>query len=55
MTDIETQLVDLTEATLGDLRDPEWQQPIEEATQPIYSQVERPRYNLGSGPPGRVD
>jgi len=52
--DIETQLVDIQDMPLGKLRESDRAQfaPYLEA---LLRQVSRPRYNLGSGPPGRVD
>ncbi|MEU4236499.1 hypothetical protein [Actinoplanes sp. NPDC026619] len=52
--DIETQLVDIQDMPLGKLRETDRAQlaPYLEA---LLQQVMRPRYNLGSGPPGRVD
>jgi hypothetical protein len=49
-----TKLVDLSEVSLQELP----HQPAE-ALAPylttLFSQVERPRYNIGNSPPGRVD
>jgi hypothetical protein len=53
-SDIETDLVDLRDMTLEQIRskDVETQKAVEE----LLRQVERPRINLGvSGPPGRAD
>jgi hypothetical protein len=50
----ETELLDLSEISLQDLP----HQPaefLEPYLKVLYSQVERPRYNLGDSPPGRVD
>jgi hypothetical protein len=50
----ETELLDLSEISLAELP----HQPAELLApylKVLFSQVERPRYNLGSAPPGRVD
>jgi hypothetical protein len=50
----ETELVDLTDISLRELS----HQPAEDLASDfmiLYSQVERPRFNLGNAPPGRVD
>lgn len=50
----ETELVDLSEIPLRELP----HQPAEVLApylKKLYSQVERPRFNLGNSPPGRVD
>ena len=53
MTDdeIETQLPDLTGMTLADLRGLD----LEADREVLLAQVEKPRFNIGSGPPGRAD
>lgn len=48
---IETQLLDLGEVSLADLR----RLRLEQDKERIIRQVERPRLNLGTGPPGRAD
>jgi hypothetical protein len=52
---LETEMVDLLDVSLGELR----RLPAEElaeVTELTLNQVQRPRYNLGSsGPPGRSD
>jgi len=52
--DIETHLVDIQDMPLRKLRevDPAQFAPYVEV---LLQQVRRPRFNLGSGPPGRVD
>ncbi|MBU2667889.1 hypothetical protein KOI35_30695 [Actinoplanes bogorensis] len=53
--DVETELVDLSEVSLGMLRstDPEL---LNESMSRLLEQVARPRLNIGNGgPPGRVD
>jgi hypothetical protein len=53
--DVETELVDLSEVSLGGLRasDPEL---LNRSVSRLLRQIARPRLNLGtSGPPGRVD
>ena len=53
--DVETELVDLSEVSLGMLRsaDPEL---LSDSMSRLLQQIARPRLNLGeSGPPGRVD
>lgn len=50
---IETRLADLGALTLADLRGmPERLEPYREV---LVAQVEKPRLNLGTGPPGRAD
>ena len=50
---IETDLADLRAVTLGELlRLQSVLAPFEEV---LISQVERPRLNIGTGPPGRAD
>jgi hypothetical protein len=51
--DIETNVIDLRDVPLGQLRTN--RVPFEQATEDALKQVERPRINLGSGPPGRAD
>lgn len=51
--DIETDLLDLRHVSLSQARrDTE---AIERPTNNLLKQVEKPRTNLGSGPPGRAD
>ena len=52
--DVASELVDLSGLTLDDIlgmSDDE----LDAAFAALLSQVERPRFNLGSGPPGRAD
>ncbi len=49
--DIETQLPDLTGVTLADLT----RLDLTPERRALLEQVERPRPNIGSGPPGRAD
>jgi hypothetical protein len=51
--DIETNVVDLRRVPLGQLR--RNRDAFERPTEDALKQVERPRINLGSGPPGRAD
>ena len=53
-SEIETQLADLSEISLEQLRR-QRTEALEPFLRILFSQVERPRFNLGSGPPGRVD
>jgi hypothetical protein len=54
-TAMETALADLHGATLDQLS----QRPLQDALEPyrriLINQVERPRPNIGTGPPGRAD
>jgi hypothetical protein len=52
--DIETRLADLSEVSLQQLRS-QVRGSFEPFLKILLSQVERPRFNLGSGPPGRAD
>jgi hypothetical protein len=52
--DIETQLVDLN-STYVDQVLREGRESLEPFLAELFSQVQRPRFNLGSGPPGRAD
>lgn len=52
--EIRTSLVDLTNASIEDLRHCDGGL-IEPSLRRLLRQIERPRVNLGSGPPGRVD
>ena len=52
--DIETHLVDIQDMPLGKLRECNRAQ-FAPYLEMLLQQVRRPRYNLGSGPPGRVD
>jgi hypothetical protein len=54
LPDVETDLVDLTDESLSTLRncDAELLAP---SLRRLLLQVERPRVNIGSGPPGRSD
>lgn len=54
-TDIETDLIDLADCTVDEIKDvhPEQLAPY---TEQALRQLERPRLNLGgTGPPGRAD
>lgn len=51
---LETDLPDLCDVGLDELR-PQSRDAFEPFRQQLLSQVERPRINLGSGPPGRAD
>lgn len=56
MTDdeeVETLLPDLTDITLADL--PGLHPQLQPFLERLQAQVERPRINLGTGPPGRAD
>jgi hypothetical protein len=55
LTAIETDLADLRGTTLDQLCQWELQGALEPYRQVLISQVERPRPNIGSGPPGRAD
>jgi hypothetical protein len=50
----EVELLDLSDISLQDLphQPADWLEPYLKI---LYSQVERPRFNLGNSPPGRVD
>ncbi|MET0426843.1 MAG: hypothetical protein ABW046_23450 [Actinoplanes sp.] len=52
---METGLADLRGSTLGQLCQRTLQDALEPYRQILISQVERPRPNIGSGPPGRAD
>lgn len=52
--DCDIVLPDLSKVSLDDLRHCT-DVLLDESTIVMYAQVERPRYNLGSGPPGRAD
>jgi hypothetical protein len=52
---IETDLADLRGATLDELCQRALQGALEPYRRVLISQVERPRPNIGSGPPGRAD
>lgn len=49
---IETRLADLGALTLADLRRMPELEPYREV---LVDQVEKPRLNIGTGPPGRAD
>jgi hypothetical protein len=51
---METELADLHDATLGQLRRRS-KKDLEYFIKELMEQVDRPGFNLGSGPPGRVD
>jgi hypothetical protein len=55
LTAIETDLADLRGTTLNQLCQSELQHALEPYRQVLIGQVERPRPNIGSGPPGRAD
>ncbi|MGX7671745.1 hypothetical protein [Plantactinospora sp. DSM 117369] len=52
--DVETELVDLSNDSLATLAGYD-QDLLTRPLQRVMDQVERPRSNIGSGPPGRVD
>jgi hypothetical protein len=52
---IETDLADLRTVTLGELRQRRLQEALAPFQDDLISQVERPRINIGTGPPGRAD
>ncbi|BCY08906.1 hypothetical protein [Actinoplanes sp. L3-i22] len=52
--DIETQVVDIRDVPLGELSKRDRTQ-FEPYLEELLRQVTRPRYNLSTGPPGRVD
>ena len=52
--DIETRLVDIRDMPLRELRDTD-RERLSPYIEELLQQVCRPRYNLGTGPPGRVD
>jgi hypothetical protein len=52
---IETDLADLRGFDLDELCRRQSRDPLEPFRDALISQVERPRINLGSGPPGRAD
>lgn len=51
---IETLLLDLSDVSLEQLRHQD-AEALAPYLQLLYGQVERPRPNLGGGPPGRAD
>lgn len=53
--DLRTELIDLTDASIEDLRDGD-ETVFEPSLRRLLPQIERARANIGStGPPGRVD
>jgi hypothetical protein len=52
---IETQLVDLSDTPIDQVLRAEDRERMRPFLETLYAQVERPRVNLGSGPPGRAD
>jgi hypothetical protein len=52
--DLRTELIDLTDASIADLRDGD-ETVFEPSLRRLLPQIERSRANIGSGPPGRVD
>ena len=52
--DIETDLLDLTEIPISELRNCD-SDLLARSMRRILLQVERPRANIGQGPPGRAD
>jgi hypothetical protein len=52
-TDVESHLVDLRRVSFDELRT--HGEALELYREDLLRQVERPRVNLGSGPPGRAD
>ena len=51
---VETELADLCEVSFDQLRGQRWDE-LEPFRRVLLGQVERPRVNLGTGPPGRAD
>ncbi|GLY99088.1 hypothetical protein [Actinoplanes sp. NBRC 103695] len=51
---VETDLPDLRGLGFDELRPQEWD-ALESFRDILIAQIERPRINLGSGPPGRAD
>jgi hypothetical protein len=51
---VETDLADLGGISFDQLRRQRWD-ALEPFRRVLLSQVERPRVNLGTGPPGRAD
>ncbi|MBU2668264.1 hypothetical protein KOI35_32605 [Actinoplanes bogorensis] len=54
-TAIETDLADLSGATLDQLCRQAPQDALEPFRRMLINQVDRPRVNIGTGPPGRAD
>lgn len=53
---LETQVVDLHEQMFDEiLREGQTDDGLEAVLSILIGQVQRPRFNLGSGPPGRAD
>jgi hypothetical protein len=52
---IETELADLREFGFDELCQRRLQEALEPYREALINQVERPRINLGTGPPGRAD
>ncbi|HEX5198831.1 hypothetical protein ACFQS1_18590 [Paractinoplanes rhizophilus] len=52
--EIETDLIDLTATSLHDLCETD-RQLLEPSKAALHGQLEHARYNLGTGPPGRID
>ena len=52
---METDLADLRGANLDELCQRALQGALEPYRRVLISQIERPRPNIGSGPPGRAD
>ena len=52
--DVPTDLVDLTETSFEDLRNYD-DAVLAPALKRFLKQIERPRSNVGSGPPDRID
>lgn len=55
ITAIETDLADLRGTTLDQLCQPTFRNALEPFRRVLISQIERPRPNIGTGPPGRAD
>jgi hypothetical protein len=52
--DVETELIDLSDIFFSMLRG--WDtELLASSLRRVMNQVERPRANIGSGPPGRID
>ncbi|WP_433379342.1 hypothetical protein ACQPZX_13315 [Actinoplanes sp. CA-142083] len=52
--EIETDLIDLTDTSLHDLCETD-HRVLEQSKAALLGQLEHARYNLGTGPPGRID
>lgn len=52
---IPTDLPDLTDVSLAQLRENAGHPEIEAARETLRAQIDKPRINIGTGPPGRAD